>query len=99
MIFVWRGRGPIGLCALILPFASCAGLMDWHPTVAITGFGLTLFAGGLICWHYGRKWNQESNIHMMYWVPLQYWGWGYMVVGGFFGLGGVAGLVRRALAG
>ncbi len=99
MIFVWRGWGPIGLVALILPVGSCAGLVDWNPLAAITVFGFTLFAGGLSCRHYGRKWNQGSGTHMMYGVPLEYWGWAYMIFGGFFGVSGAVALVRKAVIG
>jgi hypothetical protein len=74
LIFVWRGWGPLGLIALVLPLASCAGLMDWNPLAAMLGFGATLLGGGLVCRSYGRKWNQGSGLHMMYWIPLEVWG-------------------------
>lgn len=99
MFFVWRGWGPVALVALILPLASCAGLMDWNPLVATTSFGWSLLAGGLVCRHYGRKWNEGSGTHMMYWIPLEYWGWCYIILGGLYGLAGSAALVKVALVG
>lgn len=99
MIFVWRGWGPLALVALFVPLASCGGLMDWNPVAAIAVTGLTMVAGGLACRHYGRKWNQGSGFHMMYWVPLEYWGWVYIVLGGFYGLLGVGALIKKAVLG
>ncbi len=99
MIFVWRGWGLIALVALFLPLASCAGLMDRNPLAALLGFGVTLLGGGLACRHYGRKWNQGSGLHMMYWIPLEVWGWIYIAVGGLFSLLGAAAVVKRAVAG
>jgi hypothetical protein len=99
MIFVWRGWGPLALVALLLPLASCAGLMDWHPVAAGTLAGWTLAAGGLACRHYGRKWNRGSNLHMLYWIPLEYWGWAYLVLGGALGLLGTAALIKKAAVG
>jgi hypothetical protein len=97
VFFVWRGWGPVGLAALILPLVSCVGFMDWNPPVAMFAFGITLTGGGLVCRHYGRKWNQGSGTHMMYWVPLEVWGWIYLVIGFLFsGLGATALIVKVA---
>jgi hypothetical protein len=82
-----------------LPLASCAGLMDWNPLVALLGAGLAAFAGGLACRHYGLKWNQGTGFHMMYWIPLEIWGWVYMIGGGLFGLLAGAALVKKAVVG
>jgi len=97
LIFVWRGWGPLALVVLFLPLASCGGLMGWNPFVALLGFGLTTFVGGLVCRHYGRKWNQGSGFHTMYWIPLEVWGWIYIVVGGLFSLLASAALVKKGL--
>jgi hypothetical protein len=99
MLFVWRGWGYFGLGALFIPLASCAGLTDWNPVAAITLSGLTLAAGGLACRHYGQKWNQGSRFHMIYWVPLECWGWVYIVLGGLCGSLGIAALIKKTLVG
>jgi hypothetical protein len=97
VIFVWRGWGPVALVAAFLPLASCGGLMDWNPDVAFLCFGLSTVAGGLACRYLGLKWNQGSGFHMMYWIPLEIWGWIYIALGGLFG--GIAGvvLVKKAI--
>ncbi len=97
MIFVWRGWGPVAVVAVFLPLASCAGLMDWNPMVAILSFGVSLVAGGLACRHYGLKWNQGSGFHTMYWIPLEIWGWIYIAAGGFFAVLATIALVKQAV--
>jgi hypothetical protein len=97
-MLVWRGWGPVAVVATFLPLASCAGLMDWQPMVAMAGCGLSLLAGGLVCRHYGLKWNRGSGFHMMYWIPLEIWGWIYIVVGGGFAVLAVVALVKQAIA-
>jgi hypothetical protein len=99
MILIWRGRGIVALLGLFLPLGSCAGLLDWSPLVAFVVGGLTLFAGGVACRHFGRKWNQGSGIHTLYFLPMEWWGWVYMIVGAFFFLVSVAGLIRKAWIG
>lgn len=99
MILIWRGWGLLAVVALFLPLASCAGLMDWNPIVAILGFGVTLVAGGLACRHYGRKWNQGSGFHTMYWIPLEIWGWIYIVIGSLWSMLATVALIKTAIAG
>jgi hypothetical protein len=97
MIFVWRGRGLLGLIALFLPLASCAGLLDWNVQVASLAGSITLLIGGLVCRHYGRKWNQGSGFHMLYWMPLEIWGLVCIIVGALFSLLAVIGLVEHGV--
>src|SRR5688572_17019901 len=98
-IFVWRGWGPVAVVAAFLPLVSCAGLLEWNPMLAMLCFGITLLLGGLICRHYGVKWNQGSGFHSMYWIPLEIWGWIYIVCGGFFGVMSAIALFRKAIVG
>ena len=67
--------------------------------MAMLSGGFAMLTGGIVCRHYGRKWNQGSGFHMMYWIPLEIWGWIYLVFGGFFFLGGAVGILRKGLAG
>jgi hypothetical protein len=99
MIFIWRGWGLLALVAAFLPLASCAGLMDWSPLAALLCCVDTAVAGGMICRHYGRKWNQGSGFHMMYWIPLEIWGWIYISLGEFFALASLAELVMKRISG
>jgi len=97
MFIVWRGWGLLAVVAAFLPLASCAGLMDWNPMVALLCMGGTTVAGGMICRHYGRKWNQGSGFHMLYWIPLEIWGWIYIIFGGTFALLSAVALFREAI--
>jgi hypothetical protein len=99
VIFVWRGWGPVAAVAAFLPLISCAGLMDVNPVLALACFGITLLAGGLACRYYGRKWNQGTGFHSMYWIPLEVWGWIYLALGGVFAVLGTITLVKQAIAG
>lgn len=97
MFLIWRGWGLMALVALFLPLASCAGLMDTRQGLAFLAGGITLVGGGVACWVYGRRWNRPVTEHSLYFIPLQYWGLVYMLLGAFFTLGGVAGLIRNGL--
>jgi hypothetical protein len=99
MFIVWRGWGLLAVVAAFLPLASCAGLMDWNPLIAILCCGSTTVASGMICRHYGRKWNQGSGFHTMYWIPLEIWGWIYIVFGGFLALSSAVELLLKATVG
>src|SRR5262245_22997918 len=99
MIFVWRGWGPLALAVLILPVASCAGLIDYSPVVANALFGMFLLMGGVTCVHLGRKWNRGSGYHSMYWLPLESWGWVYVFIGVCLVLILVAGVAWRLING
>ena len=61
MILVWRGWGLLGVAALFLPLASCAGLMDTRPGLALLLGGLALAGGGVACWVCGRRWNRPAT--------------------------------------
>jgi hypothetical protein len=73
--------------------------MDWQPQAAMLGSGATLLGGGLVCRYYGRKWNKGSGFHMMYWIPLEIWGWLYIVIGAFFSVLATAALFKIAIVG
>jgi hypothetical protein len=99
MFVFWRGRGPVVFLAAILPLASCLGLMDWNPVVAIALAGATAIPGGLACLYFGRKWNQGSGVHMLYWIPVEIWGWILLLTGSLIVLLIAIGLIRKAIAG
>jgi hypothetical protein len=85
--------------AAFLPLASCGGLTDYNPMLALLCLGLSAIAGGIVCRHFGLKWNQGSGFHMMYWIPLEIWGWIYIVGGGLFGILAAVALVKQAVMG
>jgi hypothetical protein len=94
MIFVWRGWGPIALAGAILPLLLFGWLTKDKSSFALAGMGVALLAGGLGCVYLGQKWNQGMGLHSMYGVPLEVWGWGYVVVGVVLGAIGVVEVVR-----
>ncbi|HYH64938.1 MAG TPA: hypothetical protein VD866_09615 [Urbifossiella sp.] len=97
MIFVWRGWGPMALAVAAIAVASCGGLIEFHPLAANAAFGVSLLCGGLVCLRYGRRWNRGTGYHTLYWLPLEVWGWVYIVLGGLFGLLGAVALVMKAV--
>jgi hypothetical protein len=54
------------------------------------------FAGGLICFLLGRRWNRDNDFHHIYFVPVQYLGLASSVASGGIVLS-TAGLVLVAL--
>ena len=85
MIVVWRGRGLVALAAAILPLLPCAGLVDLNnPALYFIAPGGASILVGLVCWRLGKRWNQGSGYHSLYWIPLETWGWIYMVLGEFW---------------
>lgn len=99
MIFAWRGWGPVAAVAAFVPLAACGGLMDWNPMVAMVCSGVSLVAGGFACRHYGLRWNQGSGFHSMYWIPLETWGYIYIVLGGFFAVAATIALLKKTIVG
>jgi hypothetical protein len=95
----WRGRGLLGIVAIFLPLATCAGLSDWDRGGALLIGGLTLAGGGWVCRHFGRKWNQGSGFHSLYFLPLEVWGWIYLLAGAAFALLAAVVFVRTNLWG
>jgi hypothetical protein len=97
MILWWRGWGLLAIVALFLPLASCAGLLDVNVGLALACGGVALLAGGIVCRHFGRRWNAGGTQHSLYEIPLQHYFWPYVIVGLFFALGGIAGLIKKGL--
>jgi len=45
-----------------------------HAVGALVG-GVLGLIGAYLCIGFGRRWNERENIHTMYWIPLQIWGY------------------------
>src|SRR6516162_7759210 len=69
------------------------------PTARIATAGLSAGGGGLVCRRLGRRRSQGSGFHMLYWIPLEFWGWIYIGYGGVFSALALATFVRRAFVG
>jgi len=94
MIIVWRGWGLVAVAVLAGPLAVCGACVEAHSGLAPVLTGLALAAAGAGCWAWGRRWNRGAVRHSLYFVPLQFWGLGYVAVGLFFTAAGIAALVR-----
>ena len=91
--FVWRGWGLIALAGVIGPLLVFGWLTKEGSSFALAGMGVVLLVLHL-CAYLGKKWNQGMGLHSMYGVPLEVWGWGYVVVGVVLGVIGVAEVVK-----
>lgn len=95
MILIWRGWGLLAVVALFPLIASCAGLTnvkpDWVMSVA---WILSLLIAGLVCVHFGVRWNRPVSHHTFFFLPLQVWGWVYLglvsLISAFWVLAGLA---------
>lgn len=95
MFIVWRGYGFFALAVAVLPLAACAGLMDYHPQVALLAAGLGMLGGGIVCLILGRRGNRVQVEHSMYWIPLEFWGLIWIVFGAVTAIMFVMWLARR----
>lgn len=59
MIVIWQGRGWLALAAVLLPLATCVGLIDWRTSAAFAASGVGFVFGGLGCIAYNR-WARRS---------------------------------------
>jgi hypothetical protein len=55
--------------------------------------------GGLDCRYFGLKWNEGSGYHMIYWIPLEIWGWLFIWVGGVNSVLIIAAILKTAIVG
>jgi hypothetical protein len=84
-MIVWSGNGIyamiIMLCSLVFPLVGADELtrafkLDAAPCYFGAMF-IGLFAGGLICFLLGRKWNRNANFgeyHTLYFMRVEHWG-------------------------
>ena len=94
MIIIWRGWGILALFVLFVPLVTFGGVHDFNQWLALPVAGLALGGCGGGCWVYGRKWNQPLTQHSLYFIPLEYWGILFMLVGALLSLGGFTGYFR-----
>lgn len=98
MILIWRGWGLLAVVAFFPVLASCAGLVDLDSKIplifAVSG---SLLLGGGGCVYFGTRWNRDRENHSLYFVPLQVWGWLYLVGAAGLSLLLLVGVVRAGL--
>ena len=78
MILIWRGWGLLAVVALFPLLASCAGLVGVEPHwMYLVASAISLLAAGVVCVHFGTRWNRPVVEHSFWFIPLQVWGWIY----------------------
>jgi len=98
VILIWRGWGLLALVMLFPLLASCAGLIEARPFWLFElAAGLSLLAAGVVCVHYGTRWNRNGAEHSLYFVPLQAWGWVYLALVALLGPFAIAGTFTQGL--
>jgi len=90
---VWRGWGPLALASLILPTALLAIVIQWSIPAAMLSYGIAAVVAGAVCIYCRNEWNQGSGEHMMYWIPLEIWGWLWIVLGAVLSITGIVKLM------
>lgn len=81
MILIWRGWGLLAVVALFPLLASCGGLITVEPKwiFAIVA-SVSLLLAGAVCIFFGSRWNRDRTDHSFYFIPLQVWGWVYLII-------------------
>lgn len=84
IIFIWSGRGLIGLLVILLALSLPVFLIGilggaFFPNRELLllgiGFQLGLLAAGSLGWWLGRRWNAAMPWeHTIYYFPVEYWG-------------------------
>jgi len=94
-MIIWTGKGILSVLVVIgVLFISIKVLPEDYADYT---FVIAFFAGGLFSWVYGEKWNNQkeeifidpqtgekslvNNNHTLFWVPMQYWGIVFPVLG------------------
>lgn len=94
-ILIWRGWGLLALVALLPFLGSIVALLDldtkWPAFLAML---LSLILSRAGCIAGGMRLNRPQYAHDLYFIPLQVWGWAYLIVGGLmaalFAIGAVS---------
>jgi predicted Co/Zn/Cd cation transporter (cation efflux family) len=96
ILLYWRGRGLLAVASLFPLLASCGGLIDGKPNLLFALVAAcSLLLAGCVCIYYGTKWNRGATRHSFYFIPLQVWGWAYLVSLGFIAaFAFAAGIIR-----
>jgi len=84
----------MALAALIPSYAVLALVMQWNMRAAWACLGVSTMISGAVCVYFGQEWNEASpGYHMMYWIPLEIWGWLWIVLGIVFVILAIGGWV------
>jgi len=94
-MIVWSGRGFLSIIVLVITLFISVSIFSTENSDY--SFILTAFVTGLFSWYFGRKWNLKNerividektgqrfklkNSHTLFWIPMQYWGIIFSVIG------------------
>lgn len=98
MILIWRGWGLLAVVVLFPLLASCGGLTDVEPRWLFqVANALCLLVAGVICVHFGTRWNRPVVEHSFWFIPLQIWGWIYTALAWVFVLSTIASAFQQGI--
>lgn len=112
-MIVWSGRGFLSVVVLIAAFFLAMTVFSGENIdYAII---IAAYVAGIFSWLFGKKWNGKiiideatgksfklGNNHTLFWIPMQYWGIIFPVLGMFIAfqnslvLGGITSLILIA---
>lgn len=94
-MLVWSGKGIYAIIVLVVFLFVCSNIFPTE--LSDYGFVTALVIAGAFSWVYGFKWNKApsnnligeqsdgrvkaKNGHRLFWIPLQYWGIIFPVIG------------------
>lgn len=97
MIIWWSGRGILSIIVLVVTFLVCINIFPAEYGDYV--FAVTAFVSGVFCWYFGKKWNTKKRVvidektgqqlkvknkHTLFFIPMQYWGILFLMLGVFF---------------
>ena len=98
MILVWRGWGLLGTVGFLLGLATEGFVSNVeYPWLKVLAGYAGFLASGLVCVHWGTRWNRPRVQHSLYGLPLQFWGWVDLVLAGVCLAVGLLGVFRQGL--
>ncbi|MGQ1888959.1 hypothetical protein ACT29H_00805 [Thermophagus sp. OGC60D27] len=94
-MIVWSGRGI--LTALVFIVTLFLSIWYLPESLSDYGFATTCFISAAFSWIFGKKWNKQNKRivtdnktgqkliikrnHSLFWIPMQYWGIIFSIVG------------------
>ncbi|MFC5045311.1 hypothetical protein ACFSTE_17375 [Aquimarina hainanensis] len=94
-MIVWSGRGIFSAILFILTLVGSLYILP--KEYDDYGFVIAAFSAALFSWYFGKKWNIDNakiikdkttgklftikNQHTLFWIPMQYWGALFSILG------------------
>ena len=94
-MIIWSGKGFLSIVVLITTLFLCVLIFPEESTDY--AFVISFFLTAVFSWHFGKVWNEKherivkdvntgqrlkiNNNHTLFWLPIQYWGIIFSVLG------------------